>query len=395
MVMRALSLVVCALTSGCSMGFGTYEVLQCAQPSGTRTIQTVAALSGGADVGFSALGGGSVLACFIASVQGGACVQAITPSGYLKQGCAFLDGELAKVPRQPAVTALGPGDAAALVQSSAPCTNGMLSFRFAAPGGVVASDLACGAAGATTGAALPAIAALDEARALVAWYDTPLSSRADPIGSCRDAMPAPLEVASVSSGGAAAFSDVVQLTGDGVSLRPPAIVPLAEGVIVVAPSGDDVAVWQLDAALNVVANVHIPALAGARSVAAATIAVNGVDELAVAAEIGCAPQGIRLAVGDLAGGFRAVDVAEPNGAVATQPTVAWVDARGEWLVTWIASDGGAHALARRFGADGKAIHATIDPHLPATAAAASATGDIIAFSAADDTFVDASLGCDP
>ncbi|HXU71716.1 MAG TPA: hypothetical protein VN947_20425 [Polyangia bacterium] len=392
--MRAL-LWFTALASGCSMGLGNYEVLTCATPSGAVSTQQVTSLGATPDLTLGTASGRGFLAAFVAPVQGGSCVQAVDPGGLVGGGCLFLARDLAAVPRQPMVASLGPGEAGALVRTTAPCTDGMLAVHYVAPGFDVAVDLACHGAGAATGAALPAIAALDATRALVAWYDTPLATRDNPLSSCDGAAGAPLEIALVSPTSGAPFPPAVQLASDGISVRPPALVlDPPDGIFVVAPTADSVGIWQLDANLQVTATATIDALAGARAVAAAATTVNGTRTLAIAAEIGCAPQRIAVAVGDLTDGFATFDATDGAEAVTVQPSVAWIDARSEFLVSWIVGGAHPHVQARRFTPDARPVHAAIDIPLPATAAAVTSDGDIIAFSA-DNTFVDQSLGCDP
>jgi hypothetical protein len=297
------------------------------------------------------------------------------------------------------VAPLGPGQVGSLVRTTAPCTTGMLAVHYVAPGFDVAVDLACHGSGAATGAALPAIAALDATRALVAWYDTPLATRDNPLSSCDAAAAAPLEIALVATTSGAPFPSAVQLSNDGVSVRPPALViDPPDGIFVVAPTADSVGIWQLDTNLQVVATATVDELAGARAVTAAATTVNGVRKLAVAAEIGCAPQRIAVAVGDFVGGFASFDVTDGTGAITVQPSLAWVDYRSEFLVSWIVGGGGSHVQARRFTPGGRTVHGVIDVGLRvglrATAAAVTSNGDVVAFSDSDK-FVDQSLGCDP
>ena len=138
--------------------------------------------------------------------------------------------------------------------------------------------------------------------------------------------------------------------------------------------------------------VHALARARAVSIAAAT---DGSSRIAVVAELGCAPQTLAMSVGTMRGGFGPLIRVEKAATGAdVQPTVAWVPAENDWMVSWIATAGGAHVLARRFDADGTPAGSVIDPSAPATAAAAGSDATVLAYQAsAGGSFVKVALGC--
>jgi hypothetical protein len=255
-------------------------------------------------------------------------------------------------------------------------------------------------AACTTGATLPSIVPLpDGSSALVAWYETPIASRSDPIQSCSAALAAPLQIAVVSGASSASPSlgMPTTLTSEGVSLRPPAMTAIqgASQVLVAAPDGTAVSVWALASAQSPGSPTSVPGLAGARAVSMAA-ANDGSDRVAIVAELGCAPQSIALALGSLSGGFGQVTTVVPAGsAAAVQPTVAWVPSQGYWIVSWIAAGGGARALAQRFDSGGNAVGGVVDPSASAIAACAQADGSILAYEpgASGGGFVRTSLGC--
>ncbi len=379
-------------TLGCTFGgLGNYDVETCARPAGlSTTVQKVGTVN---DLTFTSASGKSVIGAFAADVTGGSCIEAVGANGFLNTSCSFLADETNLVPRQPMVVPISGGYAAAIIATTAPCTAGALLYRFNGLSIAGKADVTC----ETSGAALPAIVPLsDGATAIVAWYATPLDSRGDPIDSCQGAKAASLQVAVVTAATSApVIGTSMDLGGTGVSVRPPAIVPVPNQAqaILAAPRGNDVGVWSLAATGSPGQPVTIAGLAGARAVAIG-VASDGSGRIGVAAEIGCSPQSIAFAVGTLAGGFSKVSVVAPAGAdLAVAPSVAWVDAQNKWVVAWISAQGGAHVLARAFDATGNAVGAAVNPALSATAAAATSTGDI--FGLVASSFVDTSLGCEP
>ncbi|HTB72984.1 MAG TPA: hypothetical protein VK762_07060 [Polyangiaceae bacterium] len=381
-------LLICA---SCSLtGLGNYPIQTCSVPIGARsTIQGVGNLGLNADLTFTSASGAGVVAAYAANVLGGTCVQGVSTGGYLAANCAFFGGMLGLAPRQPWAVPMGAGRAVAAVATTAPCTQGQLRFEYDAPGiALDGQQPSCDAAGAS----LPSLAPLGDTVAIMAWYQTSVASRSDPLQSCANAQSAPL-LAAVLSGATSAptLSTPIPLTTESTSVRPPATLAMGSQIIVAAPNGDDVGVWALDATHLTASPASIPQLAGARAV---SIATDGTGDLAVVAEIGCTPQSIALVLGTLQGGFSdAVIVAPQGNQGALQPTVAWAPAEGSWVVSWISTDGGAHVLAMRFDATGNPRGAVIDPGVSATGASASADGSLLAYAPSSQSFVSASLGC--
>jgi hypothetical protein len=169
----------------------------------------------------------------------------------------------------------------------------------------------------------------------------------------------------------------------------------SSAIVVASPDGNDVSVWSVDATLSPGPSVSVPVLAGARAVSVAT-ANDGSDRIAIVAEIGCAPQSIALAVGTLADGFeRGVTVAQAGTGAAVEPTVAWVASESAWIVSWVATTGGAHVLARRFDGVGSPVGGDVTPGVAATGAAITSEGSVFAYAPGPGggSFVDTSLGC--
>ena len=386
-----LVLVVLACAACTFTGLGNYAIATCAKPAGvTATVQQVGSLSS-TDLTFANIGGASPIGAFPTQVGGGSCAQAVGTAGYLESTCSFFLGQ---APQQPWVVPMGGGYAAAAITTTAPCTQGEAAFQYLGPsiGGTAAST--CG-----TGAALPSTTPLaaDGSTALVAWYATAYATRSDPIQSCAGANAQPL-LAAVVTGATTSnptFGKPATLTSAGISVRPPAMAALQgqSQIVLAAPDGNDVSVWTLDASLSTGSATTIPGLAGARAVSIGA-ATDGSGRVAVVAEIGCAPQGIALAVGSVPGGFSQGTVVVPAGSsAAVQPTVAWVASENDWIVGWISTAGGAHALAQRFDANGNAVGGTIDPSTPATGASVAGDGSLFAYVPGSNSFVSASLGC--
>jgi len=191
----------------------------------------------------------------------------------------------------------------------------------------------------------------------------------------------------------------VTLDASSVSVRPPAMVSLADGktVLVASPVVAGVSLWAVTASALSPIPITIPGLAGARAVEMA-VASDGSGRIAIAAEIGCAPQSIAFTTGTLADGFTSIAVAAPaNGDLAIAPSVAWIDdpgrTPGRWLLTWISNSGGAHVVARSYDATGKALDVAFDANAPATSAAVSSSANVLWLAAADNSFTQTSLGC--
>jgi hypothetical protein len=385
--------------SACTFtGLGDYDVETCASPTGTSsTVQKVGSLS---DLTFSSASGNNVIGAFTSSVTGGTCLEAVNAKGYLQQNanCLFLSSasELALSAHQPMIVPLSGGYAATFVATTAPCTAGQIEYRFSAASVYGAGSLPC----ETTGSSLPAVVPLsDGSTVLMAWYATSYATRSDPIDSCTAAQAAPLKVIVVTAGasGSPVVGSAMDLGDTGISVRSPAIAPVPgqPQAILASPFGNDVGVWNLSATSAPGQPVAIPSLAGARAVAVAVASDNS-GRIAIAAEIGCNPQSISLAVGTLTSGFsKATVVAPADGSLAVAPSVAWRSDKNEWVVGWVSSSGGAHVLARSFDATGAALDAALDPSTQATAASVTSDGNVLGFVASASSFVSTSLGCTP
>jgi hypothetical protein len=383
------------LLASCTFtGLGNYDVETCAHPVATTTVQQVGPLGATSDVRFMGASGSGVIGAFVASVTGGTCIQGIDENGYLDNGCSFLTNDLTRVPRQPGIVPMGGGRAAVMVATSAPCTQGQILFRYAAPGVAGAVDGPC----TSDGAALPSVVAPDAETAVVAYYATPHASREDAISDCGSAKGAPLMVASVTGAaeGEPRLGAFVDLADDGVSLRPPAmlVLPRSNKFLVAAPHGDAAAVWTLDASLALATPAMIPEFKFARTLSMAA-ASDGSGRVAIVAEIGCAPQAVELAVGDGTHFPTVVEVAPAGSDLAVDPTVAWVGDAGLWLVSWISSTGGGHTASRWYQLDGSPLGGIVAASVPATTAAATSGGDAIAFLSSQSVFLDLSVGCAP
>lgn len=396
---RLLPLVAMG-AAGCTFGgLGNYDVETCADPNGTLApVQQVGMLSGD-DLAFSNSAGMSPIAAYPAIGASGACVQAVGGGGYVASaGCALLPGQEAE---QPWVVALG-GGYGAIAIATAPgagaCPVGALAFQYLDPDVTGSAGSACAG-----GAALPSLAPVsaDGATAIATWYATPYPTRSDPLQSCASAGAATLEIAPITQAntGHPSLGAPVSLSTTGIAIRPAAVQPWpsggGSGVVVAAPDGDAATVWSLGSNLAVVESATLPALGGARAVTVG-VATDGSERIAVAAEIGCAPQTLALLVGSFDGGFPASPaiVAAADGYAAVQATVAWIGEEHEWLVTWISTAGGPHMLARRYTAGGDALGGVIDPSVAATGAVAVGDGTAFAYVPATTSFVRVSLGCD-
>jgi hypothetical protein len=374
--------------TGCTVtGLGDYEVPTCDAPVGAVTpVQAVGELP------FTPSMSNSNGAHPVAAYASGGCVEAVASSGYVQATCSLLSGEL--VPQQPWVVSTGSGFAAAAVATTAPCTQGRVSFQSLTSQGLSAPLQAqC-----TTGAALPAVApAGSGSDVFVAWYETPVDARMDPIQACATASPAALRVSTVTGAttGAQSMGPPLTLTLSSTSVRPPAMTALSDGTILLAaPDGDAVSLFPLGGAMPGGGSVPVRALTKARAVSIAT-ATDGSSKIAVVAEIGCAPQTIAMSVGTLRGGFGPlIRVEKAASGADVQPTVAWVPAESGWIVSWIATSGGPHVLARRFDAAGTPVGTVIDPSAPATAAAAGSDATVLAYQpSGGGSFVKVALGC--
>ena len=391
---RVLIAAASLATTAC-FGFGDYEVDTCATPVGTTTVvQPTGSLGVLDDLTFACLNGVHPIGAF--ALPGSSSVEAVGIDGYRVSDSTFFSGQQ-WLPRQPSVVPVAGGYAAVAIATTSPCTAGQLSFEYASnasPGDAQGPCLMDG-----SGAALPSLVPLpDGVSALVGWYETPIASRADPLESCAAAAAAPL-VVSVIGGSATAKPSIghpIKLTATSTSVRPAAMAPWPghQQVLVAAPDGASVSIWSVDASLAPGAPESLPGLDGARAVSIA-VATDGSGRIAVAAEIGCTPQSIRLAVGTLNGGWNTSVVAPAGDTAALQPSVSWVPAQQAWIVSWITASDGPRALARRFQPNGAPASDVIDPGAAATGASVSSDGELLAFlpGLAQGSFASVSLGC--
>jgi hypothetical protein len=391
---NSVAFVLAVGTASCTLtGLGNYAVDTCAQPTGTTTtLQPLGQIPGYPT--FSSFNGGTPIAAFV----GNECIEAVGHGGFLQSSCSLLGmGNAGTLePEQPYVAPLGGGYAAVAVATTAPFKAGQLSFEVVTAAGGVSS---LAQAPGTTGAALPAIVPLpDGMSALVAWYETPIATRTDPIQSCAAAAAAPLQiaVATGATGLSPSLGAPTMLTAQSISVRPPGVttVPGGSQVLLVAPDGNAVSLWALDGA-TAVSPTTIGGLAQAR---AANVAVDGSGNIAVVAELGCAPQTIALAVGNLNAGFSHVTtVTKASGTSAVvQPTVAWVPSQSYWIVSWISTDGGAHVLGQRFDPSGNPVGSVIDPSASVLGGCVTSDGSVFAYQqpvGMNGSVLSVSLGC--
>lgn len=323
-----------------------------------------------------------------------------------------LGGDAAQ---QPSATFVDGHAVAAYVATDAACASGRFSFRNDA-GGSVAQP--CSAT--TNGVAAPAIAAFPSktgaGAALVALDDVTVARTSDPAASCDLAAGAPLLVAAVRGAATATptMTPFATLAADAIALRPPALARLDGfgSVLVAAPTPSAVAVWSVTPDLAAPSVARLGELAGAKAVAIAVSSDADHTRVAVVAEIGCAPhQRLRAAFGTASGvavladgglappvvAFGAlVDVTPADAARAGAPSVAWIDAAGEWEIAWLGEAGGR---ARRYAPDGTALDAGVDLGRVAAAVAPRSAADraraheIVVFDAAAKEWVRIALSC--
>jgi hypothetical protein len=243
---------------------------------------------------------------------------------------------------------------------------------------------------------------------VVVWLQAPLTDRLDVVGGCATVKPAPLALVYVAdlTSPAVAQTSIILSSDTSAATRPPALVPvdLAHGILMAAPFGPDVGVWLLTPTAlqsgSLPAPTHLSALRGAHEIAAATNVAGGAVSIALAASVGCHPAAsVEVVLGKVdpsSGAFTfgaPLEVA-PKGNVATQPSVAWVPARGgEWWVSWI--DSGPHEHIQRLGADGKPIGAPVDINSQFLTGAVSTGGSLFGLDPGTESgsFVEIPIGC--
>jgi hypothetical protein len=388
-----------ALVAACTFsGLGDYTI--CAYPTPTQ-IAGVGTVVSPTDL---TMVSGTEVSPVAAYVTADGCLAAVDEaSGYVtSSSCSLLSSGTGLVAQQPYVVNINGGEGVFVTTGtgSGPCPGGEVAFTNQLLTGQAPSAVLGGPCVKNSVSALPSYAALPGgANGVAAWYQTSIVERSDPLGSCAGATAAPLVYAVLSSAASSnpAFDTPVSLATDGVSVRPPAILPLEStgGAVLAAPTGGGVGIWTFDST-GLVGSSPPSVIAGMEGAKAVAMATDGAEHLAVVAEIGCSPQSITLSVGTASGNFTTVAEVAPAGTdAAFQPTVAWVSTRSDWLVTWISRTGGSHVLARRFSAAGVAEDAVVDPAIPASVAAADASGQVFAFDATTGQFETADLKCVP
>ncbi len=356
-------------------------------PKTAVTVQTVSGVD--SDVAFDGGDTGDWHATFVQKdAAGGRCLRSLPlPAGDLSSTCTFLGAETSLSPRHPTVRTFGGVQGAAFVTTSA-CTSGTLAYRSALVGTFGKAALACGA---TAGASLPTIGATTlSGPALIAFYDAPTSERGDPVRGCAAAKASALKLAVVNGQATSAPSMDVPITvsSNVISIRPPSFADVGGSKLLASPTstGASIAVLDTSAGVKIASTVDLPTFTGARSVMLSVAVDGATTRVALVGEIGCTPtQTVRLALGTFngTGGLAmgdAVEISGAAGSVATQPSAAWIDARKEWLVTWVAD--GPRVLGRRFTSAGLAIDDVIVFSTTASVAAPTAGSEVYVFDGA-------------
>ena len=310
----------------------------------------------------------------------GPCILAFRGSGEaLAPPCTF-PARAGVTPRQPAVRPIVAQDltfGAAFVTAPASCVDGQLGFR-SSKGGAVDGPCLPG------GASLPSFLPYPSGKAVVVVY---LRRALTDARDCAPTTAAPLDAVWIDRPTATSADVQPRLysqrlgLGSSLSLRPPALAPLGDAVLLAAPADGAVGAWSLrapqsdgsgESVVPLLTPRALDALAGARSVGIALDALEGKRRLAIVAEIGCPPaQRVAMVIaqlvepGPVVTVLHVVDVAPPS-ARAGAPQVAWVKDRKEWWVSWLGEEQrGGSLLMRRFNAEG----------VPAAAPIAAAPGD--------------------
>jgi hypothetical protein len=397
--LRALPtfLVLVACSAACTLtGLGDYATASCEQPTGTTS--TTLSVGQVPSVSISSLNGANPVATFVASSE---CVEMAPAGAVASPTCSVFSTTLA--PQQPwAIPLPGGTYAAAAVATTAPCTQGQLTFESQTGAGPSSpAQLSC----VTTpgaGAALPALVPLPDGHSvLAAWYETSFDSRSNPLGNCAGAKPVPLRT-TVASGADTSNPTLratpTTLSTGSVSVRPPAMTPLygSSQLLVAAPDGNAVTLWVTSDGTSFGNSLSIPGLENARAVSIASATDNS-GRIAIVAELGCAPQTIALALGTVSGGFSTVVTVAPASSArfSVNPTVAWVPKQNCWIVAWISGESGPQALAQRFDVGGNPVGGVVDPSAGAIAASIGSDGNLFAYEPGNNggSLVIVSLGC--
>ena len=323
--------------------------------------------------------GDAPLVASVVETAGRKCVLAYRDGATpISAPCTFLERAEGLVPAQPWARPIAGADVtlgAVFLDTSAACPVGRLAFRNTKG---VGFENECGKDGESLPAFQPYDASVGREVAVAAYLRTSVTSRRDPVDVCSTLTPpAPLDLAWIERPGALApaprvYARRLALTSSR-SMRPPALVPRGDAVILAAPAESSVGVWLLRApaadgsgasVIPLVSPGALPALTGAVSVSAALATIDGEDHLALVAEIGCPPSQrivatlLRLAApGPVATVTRDVSVTDAALALATAPRVAFVAERREWWVGFVTGSAGGprSAAARAMSAGGETL----------------------------------------
>ncbi len=348
-----------------------------------------------AKYGLTTDGGDAPLLAFASKVGSGECLsvaKADIASTTSLGACQLLSTNYTTLPTQPYARKVGDASFAAAFVSLSGCAAGALGFAYS-------DKVALATCGA--GVARPALAVRDTSRAVVAWYEVPAASRASPLDDCASATPTALRLLAIDSIAAPSVTTATgTLSTTATSMQPPALLVRGGSVFVASPDGDAAKIWALDATLAPATSYGLAGMPSARSTAmAAHQLTDGRWRVAVVAELGCDKQVIRLSIVDFdpsALAFTSVvdaEVAAASGSYQWQPTIAWVEKRQRWLVTWLTP--GPKPFARFMGDDGTAGAPSFALASGALTAESLSTGHaaLVASSAGGQQLLDSPVRC--
>lgn len=304
----------------------------------------------------------------------GRCILAFRGDGTaIAPPCTFapLAGVNPRAPQVRTITGSDVSFGSVSIGIDAACAEGQLRYANTKGGRVVRP---CTSEGASLPAFRPYPGGL---RGVTAAIRAPIGSRDDAASDCAALEAAPLDVvwidrpaAAAEEGGPSIYAQRLALTSSR-ALRPPALLPFGDAVLLVAPSDDAVGVWSLrapradgsgESVVPLATAAALGALRDARATSAA-IAEDGVESdvrtMAIVAAIGCPPAArltmaiVRLVPpGPVLEVVDVVDVATRAHVVA--PEIVWMKGRREWWVSWTERDASdaSRLFVRRFSATG-------------------------------------------
>lgn len=324
-----------------SLGVGAPEAL-----AGAELPEDIAKLSLSSD------GGNNPALAFVTKSGSGECLSvaaADVASTTPLAGCQLLQSNLGALPTQIDARRVGSGSFVAAFVSLSGCSAGKLAVAYADK---LAVETSC------VGAARPALAMLDSSSAIVAWYAAPASSRTSALDDCSAALPAPLRLRRIASVASPSFETPVTLDEETSAMQAPALI-VRDGIVFVAsPAQDRVVLWALDSGLNVLSQVVIGAMRGARSASmAAQRRGDGSWRLGIVSDLGCVNQSVQMALVDFdpaVSKFETITelpLASPSALLQWQPSIAWVASRQRWLAAWMVN--GPKPVARFISEDGE------------------------------------------